>query len=195
VAEVSNDPLERAAKSGSVALFIAELLKQTDWYHDWKRRKPSAKEFNAAIDELWERFPEAMARKWLPLLKAQPVVVKDAEGLKELGSLLLEGEFPEIEAWLDRRLAKIKGWWKGKLGITAQRMGDPDRLSVYSEAARLRAKQGLSWAQVARKLDPKSYEVDSRSCIERFRKGVGRSQRVLLRIYGLSTSKSRTLKS
>lgn len=179
---MSDDPMDRAARSGSPLLYQMALLKGTREFQELKE-KLTPENFDAEMDKFLDQLNAAFAKKFAPLLDEQPRVVGDFDELKRIYSFFRQGMFEEIESLLDTRLVEVKRWWKQKLGIPPHRRADRKLTERYSEAARLRHEQGLSWAQVAQRLDPQGYKTDRKSSIDRFQKGVRRLRRILLKVH------------
>jgi hypothetical protein len=180
---VNDDALERAARAGSHENYIVELLKQTQEFQDLKAKKLSGAELDAAIDELIGKMKRAGAARLIPFLSEQPALVRGEEDLNQLFALFIRGNFKGIDHWLDQRFVETKNWWKEKLGVPPHRRADLEKMQMYSEAARLRETEKLSWAGVARRLDSKGYNADPRACIERFRKGVKKCKQLTLKVH------------
>jgi hypothetical protein len=174
--------LDKAAKSGSPQVYFLALLKETREFQEMKERV-TPETFDAEMGKLLDQLNAAMAKTFAHLLDEQPQVVRDFDELKRICSFFRQGMIEEIERLLDAHLAEAKRWWKQKLGIPRHRRADPKLTERYSEAARLRYEQGLSWAQVAQRLDPQGYKTDRKSSIDRFQKGVRRLRRIIIKVH------------
>jgi len=179
---MSDDSLERAAKSGSPLLYQMAVLKGTREFQELKE-KLTPENIDAEMNKFFDKLSEAIAKKFAPLLDKQPLVVRDFDELKRICGFFRQGMFQEIESLLETRLVEVKRWWKQELGIPPHRRANRELTMRYSEAARLRHQQGLSWAQVAQRLDPKGYKTDRKSSIDRFQKGVRRLRRIILKVH------------
>ena len=160
--ENANDPELRQAASDAVirwsgsdegARLLAEHADDLDWISANIQR----------IGFLYKSLPK------------QPATIRNNN---ELGSLFLwsrRGEYEKVNKALDHRLSEIKAWWKRNLGIAPHRSLKAGKRVMYRKAALMKA-QGLSWREVAHRVDPDGYRANSRQCIERIRKGVGSLQ-------------------
>lgn len=107
----------------------------------------------------------------MDMILSQPLVVRDEE-LPGLIASSYERKYAAIDEWLSRRLSEIKKHWKRILEVPHHRVMGISRLRLYATAAELREKNKLSWAQLARQVDPIGFRNDPRAAIERLRKGV-----------------------
>ncbi len=188
-----DDPLYKAACTGSHRIFRDELIKQSPLL---ERLIPEIAQRGWAF---WTGDDADMLGKYgispdydiemtaLPnsLLSAQPSVVRSLEEVDLLIEYRLRGDQVKLDGWLEMRQREIKKWWKRKLRVPAHRIAKQWDLAKYSEAARLRVQEHHTWTKVARMVDPTGFKTNHRQSIERIRKGVSACRRELLRIYEL----------
>lgn len=88
---------------------------------------------------------------------------------------------PQAEDEILRRMltegnaAAVVAHMRHQMGVQPKKRGRPAiKRELYAQAAHLREQESLSWARLARKMDPEGYRSDPAHCTLRFRKGVAR---------------------